>query len=541
MTPASRLKFLCRPLWDQTVSRDPIGRLWRRDYTLWKPEPEEISNRLGWLDLPFCMRADAAEVNAFAGQVRQEGINSVVLLGMGGSSLSAEVLRIALGENPGQPRMHVLDSTVPERVERVTRSIDPARTLFLVSSKSGGTIEVMSLYRHFRKLTEAAVGAGAGSHFVAITDPGTSLEQLALDEKFRRAFINPPDLGGRYSVLSYFGLLPAALMGLDVVQLLSRAGEMARSCGVEVPAEDNAGAWLGLVMGCMAVLGRNKLTIITSPKLAGFGLWAEQLVAESTGKEGKGILPVAGEPFNAPGVYGEDRLFTYLRLATDDCTESDRHARELHEAGQPVMSIELRDMYDLGADFFRWEFAVAVAGVCLEINAFDQPNVEESKRNSRRILEEVQKGGALPKLADVGDPVELIHSAQPGGYVALMAFAEQTPESDAAFNSLRNAILTRRKLPSTLGYGPRFLHSTGQFHKGGPEGGLFIQFTADYRKGEPIPGASYDFATLATGQAIGDFEALQANGRRVVRVHVGEPAQLPARIRAIESRLEQKR
>jgi len=541
LTPASRLKFLCRPLWDQTVSRDPIGRLWRRDYTLWKPEPEEIGNRLGWLDMPFCMRADAAEINDFARKVRDEGTTSVVLLGMGGSSLSAEVLRIALGESSGWPKMHVLDSTIPETVDRITRSIDPARTLFIVSSKSGGTIEVMSLYRHFRKLVEGAVGAAAGSRFVAITDPGTSLEQLALDDKFRRAFINAPDLGGRYSVLSYFGLVPAALMGLDVGQFLSRAAEMARACGVEVPAEDNAGAWLGLVMGCLAMLGRNKLTIITSPKLAGFGLWAEQLVAESTGKEGKGILPIAGEPLNAPGVYGEDRLFTYLRLITDDCAESDRHARTLHEAGQPVMSIELRDVYDLGADFFRWEFAVAVAGACMEINPFDQPNVEESKRNSRRILDQVQKGGSLPKLADSGDPVALIHSAEPGGYVALMAFADQTPESDAAFNSLRNTVLNKRKLPSTLGYGPRFLHSTGQLHKGGPEGGLFIQFTADYHKGLAVSGASYDFATLATGQAIGDFEALQANHRRVVRVHVDDPAQLPARVRAIESRIEQKR
>lgn len=532
MTPASTLKQMCRPHLDSLNTRDVVARVWRRDHTLWSSEPTEISNRLGWLDLPFSMRDAAGQIDRFASDMRAAGYRDVLLLGMGGSSLSAEVLKQAFGRVEGFPRMHVLDTTIPDTVARVTAQIDPAKSLYLVSSKSGGTVEVMSLYKHFRELTQRAKGA-AGENFVAITDVGTSLEKLAYEEQFRRIFINPSDVGGRFSVLSYFGLVPAALMGVDADKMLSRARETARACGVEAPVEENAGAWLGLVMGCLALNGRNKLTIIASPKLSGFGLWAEQLVAESTGKDGTGIIPVADEPFAPASAYGPDRLFVYLRLGGDDNAAADALVRDLDAAGMPVITADLADLYDLAAAFFRWEFATAVAGACLKIHPYNQPNVEESKKNAKRILAEFERTRAMPKLEGVGDAAKLLAGARAGDYVALMAFVDETPETRAAFQEVRRGLLLKRKLASTLGFGPRFLHSTGQIHKGGPSTGVFIQVTAEPAKDVPIPGAPYGFAALAAGQAIGDFESLQARGRVCARLHVKAGESIAERVKAV--------
>jgi glucose-6-phosphate isomerase/transaldolase/glucose-6-phosphate isomerase len=523
---------MCRPHLDRLVTRDIVARLWRRDHTLWNPDPAEISNRLGWLDLPFSMRDAAGQIDRFAAEARGEGFRDVLLLGMGGSSLSAEVLKQAFGLLPGAPRMHVLDTTVPDTVARVTDAIDAARSLYLVSSKSGGTVEVMSLYRHFRELTGRVKG-DAGRNFVAITDVGTSLEKLADEERFRRTFINPSDIGGRFSVLSYFGLVPAALMGIEADTLLSRAREAVRACEVETPIEENPGAWLGFVMGCLALNGRNKLTILTSPKLAGFGLWAEQLIAESTGKDGLGVVPVAEEPFAPASAYGPDRFFVYLRLGGDDNAAADAHVRALDAAGIPVMAADLADLYDLAGAFFRWEFATAIAGACLKIHPFNQPNVEESKKNAKRILAEFEKTRAMPKLESVGDPAQLLAAAKPGDYVALMAFVDDTPGTRQALQELRRDLVLKRKLATTLGFGPRFLHSTGQIHKGGPAGGIFIQITAAAARDVPIPGAPYGFAALAAGQAIGDFESLQARGRACARIHVEAGASIAERIRGL--------
>ena len=534
MTPTAKLKEMCRPFWDEITARDPVARLWKRDHTLWKPDPEEISNRLGWLDLPKSMSGAATELDAFAQDVKGASFKDVVLLGMGGSSLCAEVLRRGFGKQEGFPKLTVLDSTVPACVKRVERAIRPAQTLFLVASKSGSTIEVLSFYKYFRRLVEGAKGDDAGENFVAITDRGSGLERIASEDRFRRVFINPSDVGGRYSALSYFGLVPAAAAGLNAAELLLRGKEATRLCEVRSPLEENPGAWLGLVLGCLARNGRDKLTVVTSPRLASFALWAEQLVAESTGKEGRGIVPIAMEPFAPAEAYGEDRVFVYLRLAGDDNDESDRHVRRLDQAGLPViMKSDINDLYDLGAEFFRWEFAIALAGACLGINPFDQPNVQESKDNTKRILSEYGQKKALPEIHSEGTLDELLRSARRGDYLALMAFAEDTPELEEAVASLRKSLLTKHRLPTTFGYGPRFLHSTGQLHKGGADNVLAVQITTEPEPDLPIPGEPYSFGTLMSAQAIGDFEALRSHRRRVMRVHLSKDENPAARIRAL--------
>ncbi len=530
MTPIEKLKAMCQPSWDDVAGRQPVSRLWQRDHTLWKPDPTEISNRLGWLDLPKTMMPAVDELNAFAEEARGRGFKDVMLLGMGGSSLCAEVMRRVFGSREGFPELHVLDSTMPHWVQRVTSSIDPAETLFLVCSKSGSTVEVLTLYRHFRGLVERAKGKDAGANFVAITDEGTPLQRMAGENNFLRAFLNPPDVGGRYSGLSYFGLVPAALMGIDTRRLLSSGEEMARACEAESPLEENPGARLGLIAGCLANNGRDKLAIVTSPSLSSFSLWAEQLVAESTGKEGKGIIPIAEEPFGPPDVYGDDRLFVYLRLAGDDNTACDGHVQQLETAGHPVLKVQLRDKYDLGGEFFRWEFAIAVAGACLGVNPFEQPNVAESKANTRDVLARYETDGSLPELADESRFDELLSSARAGDYLALMAFVDDTAEAAEAFATLRRHLLLKRRLPTTFGYGPRFLHSTGQLHKGGPDKGLFVQVTCGASEEMAIPGFPYGFRTLAAAQAIGDFLSLKAHGRRVIRLHVENNEELVPRV-----------
>ena len=508
----------------ETLQRDRVmERIWRKDHTVWKPEPTEIANRLGWLDLPETMVGHVAELEAFADEVKGAGYEHVVLLGMGGSSLGPEVLRQTFGSREGYPRLIVLDSTVPSAVAAVAEAIDPAKTLFLVASKSGSTIEVLSFYKYFRSLVEEAVGTDkAGERFVAITDPGTSLGALAGEQGFRRVFANPEDIGGRYSVLSYFGLVPAALIGLDVTALLHRAEDLRGECSEGASAYVNSGACLGAAMGTLAKAGRDKLTIITSPGIAGFGLWAEQLIAESTGKEGVGIVPVAGEPLMAPEAYGRDRFFVYLRLKDDDNGVPDGAVDALQAAGQPVLRIDLRDRYDVGAEFYRWEMATAVAGHLLGVNPFDQPNVQQAKDATARILDVYKKTGSLPDRPTALSTDEVLSKIQPGDYLTIQAYTLQSPGIDDALTKLRRQVAERLHIATTMGYGPRYLHSTGQLHKGGPPKGVFLQFEEAHQKDVAIPGEAYGFSVLARAQAMGDLEALAALGRPVGRVEAGE-------------------
>ncbi len=509
---------------DATVTdlagRDAVRRVWQLDHTLWKPDPTELSNRLGWLTLPADMRAHADDLQAFADEVRDMGIRDVVLLGMGGSSLGAEVLHCVFGVASGRPRLTVLDTTVPDWIHAARNAIDIRRTLFLVSSKSGGTLETLTGYRYFRSLADAALGEDAGSHFVAITDAGSGLERLARDEGFLRTFLNPETIGGRYSVLSYFGLVPAVLIGIDVAALLDRAALMQCACGESVPAADHPGLQLGAAIGTLATAGRDKLTFVTTPSLDSFGLWAEQLIAESLGKEGTGIVPVANEPLTDPAHYGADRVFAYLRLDGDDAQATDDAVAALEAAGHPVLRFTLRDRADLAAEMYRWEFATAVAGAVLGVNPFDQPNVQLAKDNTAAVLSVYERDGALSEPPATPSVDELLAQAAPGDYLSVMAYVHQTPEVDAAIDSLRRRVMERHAIATTSGYGPRFLHSTGQLHKGGPLTGLFLQITAAHPYDIDVPGQRYTFGTLAGAQALGDLQALQAAGLRVAHVHL---------------------
>ena len=500
---------------------DIVGRIWSKDYTVWEPDPSEIINRMGWLTITDLMNEQATSIKSFANEIRDSGFNHIVLLGMGGSSLGPEVLRETFGSAPGYPELIVLDSMVPDWIQAVADTIDPARTLFLVSSKSGTTTEPIVLFYYFKGLVESAVGKGkSGKSFVAITDPGTPLTQLAEEEGFRRTFLNPPDIGGRYSVLSYFGLIPAALVGIDLKLILDKADCMREACAFGVPAHENPCACLGASVGALALLGRDKLTLVTSPAISSFGLWVEQLVAESTGKEGKGIIPVIGEPMVAPHYYGGDRLFIYLRLDGDDNSAIDAAIDHIKSSGQPVIVLELQDKYDLGREFFRWEFATAIAGAILGIHPFNQPNVQQAKDTTNHELYEYTVSGRLLQVQTTDSIAGLLASARSGNYLAIMAYCRQTPEMDEELMELRRKVLERHCIATTLGYGPRFLHSTGQLHKGGPGTGLFFQITTNYKKDLPIPGRPYTFGVVADAQAIGDLQALQDSGRRVARVHL---------------------
>jgi len=508
----------------ETEDERIVARIWGRDHRVWKPDPREIVNRLGWLDLPDRMQRHVRDLEVFAHQVREAGFHQALLLGMGGSSLAPEVLRATFDPPPAPLQLMVLDSTIPSQIARIARSLDLARTLFLVSSKSGTTIEVLCLFSYFWSLVQQIKGDLAGENFVAITDPGTPLEDLARSHGFRRLFPSHPDLGGRYSALSHFGLVPASLLGLELGPWLERAEVMAESCAPCVPLPDNPGASLGSILAASAQQGRDKLTLFTSPALSALGLWIEQLLAESLGKEGRGIIPVVGEPSADPSAYTRDRLFVFLRLEGDENGILDQQMRSLLTAGHPALCLSLSDRYHLAAEFFRWEFATALAAARLSLHPFDQPNVEESKENTRSLLASLPPG-SQPPLQPMGSLPQLLSQARPGDYVALMAFLEQTPTLEAAFADLRRLILERYHLPSTLGFGPRFLHSTGQLHKGGPERALFVQFTGDTVEDLPIPGRPYTFGTLAAAQAQGDLQSLLAKGRRVIRIHLGGEAE----------------
>ncbi len=497
------------------VSENVAQRIWRRDPSLWGgPGVPEIEDRLGWLNVADAMLEHAPELRAFAEEVRAEGFTDAVLLGMGGSSLGPEVLRRSFGELPDGLRLQVLDSTHPDEVLAVQESVDLEKTLFVVSSKSGGTIETLSHYRHFKTL------AGR-SQFVVVTDPGSPLEQLAEDDGLRRAFLNPPDIGGRYSVLSYFGLVPAALMGVNVDELLRRAQDGERTCEEGSP-ETNSGLWLGATVGELARRGRDKLTFFVSPPVESFGLWAEQLVAESTGKHGRGILPVADEPLGAPDVYGADRVFAYLRDADRPDERLDRAVERLAAAGHPTITLQTRAPVDLGRVFFLSEYAIAVVGWALEINPFDQPNVQEAKDATKKVLE----SGSIPSFESADDAAlqALLADAQPPHYVAIMGYLPFSDELDAAVADLRATIRSATDAAVTFGYGPRFLHSTGQLHKGGPPTGRFLQLVNDPEHDVQIPGESYSFGTLIAAQSAGDLQTLRGHGLPAERVKLeGDP------------------
>ena len=511
-----------RTLLAKLEAKDVVGRVWRKDHTVWKPEPTEIEDRLGWLTVARDMRGEVSALEGFAQEVREAGYRHVVLLGIGGSSLGPEVLRGVFGPVEGYPQLIVLDSTVPAVVRSVSETVEPGRTLFLVSSKSGSTIEPNCLYAHFRAVVEQARGQQAGEHFVAITDAGTVLERLASDAGFRRTFLNPTDIGGRYSVLSYFGLVPGALLGIDTRTLLERAETMAQECGPDRPGSKNPGAWLGAAMAQMASEGRDKLTLVTSPHIESFGLWIEQLLAESTGKEGKGIIPVVGEPHLSPEGYGEDRQFVYLRLEDDDNVESDDFALAIAEASHPLICIDLQDRYELGAEFYRWEFATAIAGAVLGIHPFDQPDVQAAKDMTDAMLAHVQQTGEFPAVQAETSFDQLLVGIQPDSYVAILAYCQQTPEVDASISLLRQRIAQRYGVATTAGYGPRYLHSTGQLHKGGPASGVYLLLTTDPEPDVPIPGRPYTFGQLAQAQAMGDLQALRAASRPVAWVRLDD-------------------
>ena len=505
---------------DDLVRRRVPQRIRERDHTVWRSDPREISDRLGWLDAGEFLRPHLPELTAFTDQVRREGYRDVVLLGMGGSCLGPEVLRCAFGSAAGYLRLTVLDSTVPEQVSAVASAIDPAQTLFIVSSKSGGTIETLSFYHYFRDLAEASLPDGvAGRNFVAITDAGTPLERLGGEAGFRRVFLNPADIGGRYSVLSWFGMLPAALIGIDVARLLDCGASMRDSCRTD-DAEANPGLQLGALLGALALSGRDKATLITPPPVECFGLWVEQMIAESLGKEGRGIVPVAGEPLLSPDVYGDDRLFVYLQ--TPNGGDEDAAAGRLADAGHPVARLELTDCYDLGAEFYRWEYATAVAGSMLDVHPFDQPDVQGAKDNTDGLLDVFFRAGRLPERAAPGSVAELLDQAGPGDYLAISPYLPLEAETDSLLSELRARVMQRCRIATTAGYGPRYLHSTGQLHKGGPGSGLYLQLTMDRHGQLPIPGQRYGFDILAEAQAIGDHQALDNLGRRLVTVNLGD-------------------
>ncbi len=517
-------------LLDRMARERVIERIWEHDHTVWQPTPTEITNRLAWLHLPETMQAQIAEIEAFTTEVLKDGYTQTLLMGMGGSSLAPELFSLTF-DRPEKPGLAlcVLDSTHPDAVRAAEQQLDLRRALFVVSTKSGGTVETNSFFKYFYNRVLDIVGPDeVGRHFIAITDPGSGLEKLASQYAFRKTFLADPNVGGRFSAFSAFGLIPAALVGIDLHKLLQSGVEAANACRTASPAE-NPGAALGAVLGALAQTGRNKLTLALSPEVASLGDWIEQLVAESTGKQGNGILPVVGEPLSGPEAYGADRVFVQVALAGD--TRFAGPLAALAAAGHPVVRLEMSDRYALGEQFVVWEFATAVAGYVLAINPFDQPNVEAAKVLAREAVKAYEATGRLP----VVEPAPLsaaalrdfLAAARPGDYLALQAYVQPTAAVTEALQALRLQLHAETKLATTVGYGPRFLHSTGQLHKGDDGSGLFIQFVSDVAQDASIPdqagqpAAALSFGTLVRAQANGDRGALLGEDRRVIRFDLG--------------------
>ncbi|HEY6308333.1 MAG TPA: bifunctional transaldolase/phosoglucose isomerase [Candidatus Angelobacter sp.] len=528
--------------------KDKVNRLWKGDKSLWTNDDED--KWLGWLHVAEDQAAHLQNLAEAAADAVRSGFQHALLLGMGGSSLCPEVLKTTFGKQLGHPELHVLDSTDPAQIKTIQGQIDVAKTLFIVASKSGSTLEPNIFKQYFFDRAQQMAGKdNAGRQFVAITDPGSKMQQVAEASRFRHVFFGVPSIGGRYSALSNFGVVPAAIMGLDVRRLLDRTEEMIHACASTVPASENPGVILGAILGTLANLGRNKVTLITSPGIRDLGAWLEQLLAESTGKQGKGLIPVDREKLGPPEVYGKDRVFIYLRLQGGVNQAQDQQVDVLRQAGQPVVRIDIADVYDIGQEFFRWEIATAVAGSIIGINAFNQPDVEASKVVTREITTEYEKTGKLPSETPIweedgirlftdqrnaenlknlaGKQVSLdglvrshISQLGPGDYFALLAYLEMNQEHEDKLQEIRLGVRDRKRVATCLGFGPRFLHSTGQAYKGGPNTGVFLQITCDDAVDIPVPGQKYTFGVVKAAQARGDFQVLAERKRRALRVHL---------------------
>ncbi len=535
------------------AAKDFPRKLWAKDSSLWTGNDE--GQWLGWLDIVKQQLDNVGALQDLSKTVKDKGYTHAVLLGMGGSSLCVEVMRQTFGSAAGFPTMLVLDSVVPAQVSAVRKQIDPSRTVFIVASKSGSTTEPNVLCQYFYDEAKKVVGDKVGDHFIAITDPGSSMEQKAQELKFAHIFHGLPSIGGRFSALSNFGMVPAAIMGMDVKAFLQNAEAMVQACSGNLSPVENSGVLLGAILGVLSKNGRDKVTIVASPVVQSLGTWLEQLLAESTGKEGKGIIPIASETLSSTADYGDDRVFVYIKLGTKSSPSQDAGVGVLEKAGHPVVRIELPDTYHMGAEFFRWEIATATAGAVIGINAFNQPNVQESKDFTKEFLKEYVEEGYLdePKLLLTDNGFELFadddnikvlkqkaagketlkallqaHIAQihAGDYFAINAYIECCPRLDEKLQKLRDFVMKQHKVATTVGFGPRFLHSTGQLHKGGPNSGVFLQITCDEKADVEIPGEQFSFSILKEAQALGDFKALSSRKRRLLRLHL--PADVDA-------------
>ena len=502
-------------------NEDFTRRIFNQDHTLWQSSSIEASNRLGWLNVLDSMSINITTIEDFVSEISDFGYRYVVLMGMGGSSLGPAVINRVFGNITGHFKLIVLDSTVPEAIRRLVNQIDISKTLFLVSSKSGNTLETNNLYNYFRDVVETKLGSiKAGEHFVAITDSGTSLNRLADTSGFRHVFENPSDIGGRYSILSYFGLVPAALLGVDIEKLLNNAKSMRRMILDNTLTRENSPVFLGSVMGVLSLAGRDKLTISSTGEISAIGPWIEQLISESLGKNNKGLIPINIEKVMEPDCYDDDRFFVHFDIGKTSLQEDISNLERIEESGHPVLRVSLNDRYDLGGEFFRWQFMTAVAGSVIGVNPFNQPNVEASKKATQIALANFKEDGALPKIATITNIFQLLQSSVSGGYLSIMAYLDDTPALCYALSNLQDVLINKRKITSTVGFGPSFLHSTGQMHKGGPDKGVFLQLLGDNSLDIDIPGQSYSFGQLAHAQAVGDFQTLITAGKKVFRINI---------------------
>jgi len=541
-----KLEALVNASLDDWKKNEKVRRLWQRDATVWTGSDE--GQWLGWLDIVEKQLAQLDQFKKVAADVKKAKFKHALLLGMGGSSLCPEVLRMTFGKIKGFPALHVLDSTDPAQIKAIEAQVDLKSTICIVSSKSGSTLEPNIYKQYFFEQIKKKVGAKeAGNRFIAITDPGSKMQQVAEGDKFRHIFFGVPSIGGRYSALSNFGMIPAAVMGLDVAKFLKNTQEMVKACGATVAADKNPGVLLGAILGTAAKEGADKVTIISSPGISDLGAWLEQLIAESTGKQGKGIIPVDREKLAKPEAYGNDRVFAYLRLETKPDKKQDAAVAALEKDGLPVVRISVKNTYNLGQEFFRWEIATAVAGAIIGINAFNQPDVEASKIETRKLTSEYESTGKLPPEAPFFEAEGLKFYADPknvaalsgaatlrdvmklhldrinaGDYFGVLAYVTMNEANEGALQVIRHKVRDAKKVATVLGFGPRFLHSTGQAYKGGPDTGVFLQITCDDKIDFPVPGQKYTFGVVKAAQARGDFAVLAERGRRALRVHIGK-------------------
>jgi len=544
---------------------DKVKRLWARDASLWTNKDE--GNWLGWLGIVDEQIAHNADFKKIADEIHNAGFTHLVLLGMGGSSLCVEVFGKTFGKKDGYPQVHILDSTDPAQIRTLESKIDITKTIFIVASKSGTTLEPNIFEQYFYEKVKQSVGAAeAGKQFIATTDPGSQMQKVAEGHGFRHIFYGVPSIGGRYSALSNFGMIPAAIQGVDVPKFLDRTEEMVRACASAVPADENPGAILGAILGTLQKSGRDKVTLFASPGISDLGAWLEQLLAESTGKEGKGLIPVDRESIGAPDVYGKDRVFVYMRLEDGADAKQDSAIATLEKAGQPVVRIQVANNYELGQEFFRWEIATAVAGSIIGINAFNQPDVEASKIETRKLTDEYEKSGSLPQetpffeekgvklYSDDKNAAALKQAAgkeatltaylrahmsrlKAGDYFAVLGYIERNEQNRTELQSIREAVRDKKHVATCLGFGPRFLHSTGQAYKGGPNSGVFLQITCDDAADLPVPGKKYTFGIVKAAQARGDFNVLTERGRRALRVHL--TGDLTAGLKTLQQAVQQ--